>query len=197
MPIGVSGFAIIATVLAAGVSAYGAVSSANAQSSAAKYQAQVAQNNAQIASQNAAWASQAGETQAAAKEMETRAKIGGIKASQAAAGVDVNSGSAVDVRSSASELGELDAINIRSNAARTAYGYTNQTVSDENQSQLDQYTASNAESAGYINAGATVLGSVGKGYSSFAASSSIGTADGTTPRVDSGGYSGSGTAYPS
>lgn len=61
--------------------------------------------------------------------------MGAIKAAEAAGNVDVNSGSAVDVQSSAAALGELNAITIRGNAAKEAYGYETQSTSFENQAQ--------------------------------------------------------------
>lgn len=165
------GFA--AAAIGAAISAYGAISSSQAQASASKYQSQVEQNNAIIAEQNASWAAQAGNAQAEQKQLQTRAKLGGIIASEAASGLDVNSGSALDVRSSASELGQLDAINIRSNAARTAYGYNVQSTSDQNQSQLDEFEAKNATSSGYIKAAGSVISSAGDAYGDWANSSSL------------------------
>ncbi len=58
--------------------------------------------------------------------MKTRGQVGAIEASQAASNITVGSGSAVDVRSSAAEMGELDALTIRSNAEKQAYGYQTQ-----------------------------------------------------------------------
>lgn len=154
--------AAVATVVAAGISAYGAVSSANAQSNANKYNATIATDNAQIAKQNADFAAISGRAQAEQAALQTRAKIGGIKAQQAASGVDVDSGTDLDVRSSAQELGELNAINVRSNAVRQAYGYQNQSFSDTAQSSLDRYGASSAQTAGDISASSTLIGGIGK-----------------------------------
>lgn len=49
--------------------------------------------------------------------------VGQQRAGIAASGVDVNSGSAVDVQADTRHLGELDALTIRTNAAREAWGY--------------------------------------------------------------------------
>lgn len=155
------GIGAFATIAGAGISALGSIQSANAQSASAKYNSEVASNNAVIQQQNATWAAQAGEEQASMKEQETRAKVGGIVANQAAAGIDVSSPSAVDVKSSATELGELDAINIRGNAARTAYGYDVQSSNDVAQSQLDKFQASQDTTAGEVGAGSSILGGVG------------------------------------
>lgn len=133
------------------------------QAESAKYNSEVQANNATIATQNANLAGAEGAANAAIEQQKTRAQVGGIKAAQAANGVDVNTGSNVDVRSSAAELGELNAITIRSNAAKTAYGYQTQSVSDTAQSQLDQSQSKYAAEAGYVNAGSTLLSSAVKG----------------------------------
>lgn len=151
----------IASIASTGIGAFGAIKSGQASAASARYNAAVTADNAQIQKNNASLAAQAGEAQAGMSEMKTRATVGAIAANQAAAGIDVGSGSALDVRSSARELGELDAINIRSNAARTAYGYQVQSSSDTSQSQLDRFQAGQDSTAGFVNAGSTILGGVG------------------------------------
>lgn len=156
-----------ATIGSAVIGGIGAISQGQAASASANYNAQVAANNAKIAQQNATWAAQQGETQAATQEAKTRATVGAEKAAQAASGIDVNSGSAVDVRSSAAALGELNALTVRSNAARQAYGYQTQAASDTGQAALDKSQASSASEAGFLNAGTTVLGGLGSAASDY------------------------------
>lgn len=164
--------AIAATALAAGVSAYGASQQADAQAKAAQYQAAVAQNNQVIANQNAAAAqqqataaTQAGEQAAQTRQLQAAAQVSKIRAGAGAEGIDPNTGSAVALQSDAEKLGTLDALTIRNNAARTAYGYNVQAVGDiatgnnfSSQSTLDQMTAANANSAGFINASSSLIG---------------------------------------
>ena len=159
---------LAASAIGAGVGAIGAMSSASAASDAAKYNAEVAQQNQQIATQNATLAGQAGEQEAAQSEQKTRAEVGAIKASQAAGNIDVNSGSAVDVQSSAASLGELNAITIRGNAAKEAYGYETQSTGFANQATLDTSQASSDMTAGEIAAPATLLGGAGSAGLSYA-----------------------------
>ncbi len=49
-------------------------------------------------------------------------------------------------------LGQLDALSIRSAAARKAYGFQSEAVNYENQSALDKHQAKSDKTAGYINA---------------------------------------------
>ena len=157
-----------ASALGGVVQAFGSIQQGQAQSQAAAYNAQVAQQNAQIQQQNATWAAQSGEEQAAAQEQRTRAQVGAIKAAEAADNIDVNSGSAVDVRSSAAELGELSALNIRSNAAKQAYGYETQSWNAQAQANLDQANAAYAQQAGEIGAASDLLGGASDASTSWA-----------------------------
>ena len=87
-----------------------------AQSQAANYNAQVARNNQIVANQNASIALQQGQTQEQAKRIQTGEMGSAIVANEAASGVNPNEGSALSVRSSAAETGELDALTIRYNS---------------------------------------------------------------------------------
>lgn len=145
----------VASAIIAGVgtlvSAGGALAQANAQAQAARYQQQVAQNLAK-------YTLEAGQVEEQAKRMETNAMLGQQRAAQAASGVELNTGSALAVRTSTQALGELDALTIRNNAIARA------------NAQLDQATlygmeASSAQAAGWWNATSNIL----EGASSFGA----------------------------
>lgn len=135
----------------------GSMQQGRAASQSANYNAQVATNNAEISRQNAEMAAREGDANAAREQQKTRAVAGAIKANQAASGIDVNRGSAVDVQSSAAELGMLNAISIRSNAARRAYGFQTQASSYEAQAGLDRAQGRNARRAGMIEGAGTLL----------------------------------------
>lgn len=160
--------AAASSVAGTGIAAVGAVSQGEAASQAAAYNAQVAANNAKLATQNASTIAQEGEQQTAQAQQQTKAKLGAILANQGASGVDVNTGSAVDVRSSAAELGELNAINIRANAVRQAYGQQVQAAGDTGQSQLDKSESSSDAAAGFIKGGSTLLSGASDAYTKFA-----------------------------
>lgn len=140
-------------------SAGAAVYSGNAQAAQAGYQAQVAANNATIAQQNATYALQAGAAKEQASRIKTAALVAQQKAIQGASGLDVNSGSDVDVRGSTNVLGELDALTIRNNAAREAYGYGTQGSNFTAQAGLDRAAASNDATSGYIGGASSLLSS--------------------------------------
>lgn len=149
--------AIASAVIGTGVSVAGAISSAHAQSANASYQAQIARNNAVTAEQNAQYATRAGAAQAQAKSMEGRAKLGRILAAQAANGIDVNSGSAVDVRTGEAQTSRLDTETTAHNALLTAYGYRTQGTSDTAQAGLLDAESRQAKAAGGLGAASSLL----------------------------------------
>lgn len=169
------------------LSAYGQAKSAGANAAADTYKAQVADNNAAIATQQAEWTAENGDQAASAAALKTRATEAGIEANQAASGIDVNTGSAVQVQDSARILGKLDALTIRSNAARQAYGYQVQAINEKSQAQLDRFAAKNDIEAGKIGAASTILGGVSTGanYYNFLNKNSMFSASGS-PGADSG-----------
>lgn len=130
----------------------------------AQYQAQVARNNQIVAEQNAKYAEQVGRSQEDAKRQQSAQSLGQIRASLGAAGVDPNSGSALRLQTGAAEFGELDALTIRNNAARNAYGYRVQGTDFAAQASLNDSRASNAASSGRLN----MFSSLVSGASSFA-----------------------------
>ena len=67
-----------------------------------------------------------GNVAARAREVAGTGEVGSARARMAAQGIDVSSGSAVDVQGQDAYFSELDAQTIRNNAAREAMGYTTQ-----------------------------------------------------------------------
>lgn len=156
--------ALASTIIGAGISAYGSVVGGIEARQTANFQAQVAKNNATIAAQNATYATEAGESKAQQQEMSTRALIGNEVAAQGSSGLDVNGGSAVKVRSSAAALGTLSELNIRNNALREAYGFTQQSQNFESEGELDTAKGKNAMTAGIVGGVGALVGGAAKTY---------------------------------
>ena len=167
--------AAAASVVGAGTAAYGAMKQGQETSAAEKYQAQLASNNAAIASQNATLAGQAGEQQVGMADQKTKAEIGAVIAGEAGSGIDVAGKTATDVQKSEQNAGMQDALNIRANAARTAYGYETQAAGYQGQAALDQMSAANATQAGETSAASDFfggIGSAGSGWENYKAKTS-------------------------
>ena len=158
---GIGEMALAATVISGITSAAGAAYSGMSQAAAYNYQAGIAQMNAQIAKQNAAYETALGEVQAQQQGMKTRATISQTRAIQGASGLDVNTGSAASVRESEFQLGGYDQQVIRAGAARRAYGFEVEAVSDKAQANLDRMAADRSETAGMLKAFTSILGAGG------------------------------------
>lgn len=124
---------------------------------------------AQANLQNAAFAEEAANDAIARGGMDedqqrlaTRAAIGTQRAGFAANGVDVNSGSAADIQDDTAALGELDALTIRNNAAREAWGY-------RTQAQQGRLAAANARSSGQAGMFGSLLTAGAKGVQAYGA----------------------------
>lgn len=150
-----------AKLLGGVTSAEGAQQQAAANAQAANYQAAVASNNAIIAGQQADYAVASGIQKAGTESLKTAAAVGTTKAAQAANGIDVNTGTAVDVQAGTREAGNLNAETVLNNSELQAYGYRSQAQNFTSQAQLDQLEAGNDVTGGQISAEGDVLSGVG------------------------------------
>lgn len=156
----------IASLVAAGAgaatSAYGSIQQGRAQSAQADYQSAVGRNNAIIAEQQARDAEERGAAAETAQRRQTAQLAGHQRAAMAANGVDLSSGSPLDILGDTAQFGELDALTVRSNAAREAYGFRNQGAQFTADAGAAKLAGKNAKSASYISAGSTILTSAGQ-----------------------------------
>lgn len=142
--------ATIGTVMSIGgtvFSAYNQYQTGKAQNNMAKVQARMSEDQARDAIDRGAVA-----------EAEHRRKVSQFKGQQrsvlAASGVELDSGSASDLQADTAMLGELDALTIRNNAEREAYGYRSNAASS-------RFEGAQAQRAGTMSAGGTLLGGLG------------------------------------
>ena len=156
------GGSMIDTAISGGLQAYGQIFEGEAQAKAYQYNQAVATQNAHTALENANLVAESGTAQAAMVQMHNRQASGQIEAQQSASGLDVNTGSAVDVKSSQREIGVTDAYNSRIAAIREAYGYQTKAVNEQAEAAMDKYEGQVSEEAGYIGAAGTIMGTLGK-----------------------------------
>jgi hypothetical protein len=162
------------TTFAGGLtSAGGALLTGFAQGASYSYQAALAKMNAKLDLQNADYSRQVGEDQSAVAGLRGAQTQGKIKAAQGSSGLDVNSGSAVDVRAGQQKMTELDIATIRSNAARDAYNWQVKAAGDS--AQASQY--GRAAIFSDISGGIKAAGDIG---SAFATKTSQGLQAGQT-----------------
>lgn len=180
---GVSAASLAFTAIGTGMNFVGQIGQQNAQAQAAgvnaaqaRYQAQVAAQNKTLMDRQAADAVQRGQVAEQNRRYQTRQQIGQQTAALAAQGTDLE-GSPLDILGDTAAAGELDAVTIRSNAAREAYGYQVQGLGYGNQSILESTRAANSVyTPNYLGAGASLLAGVstlGEKWSRFQADQAV------------------------
>jgi len=103
--------------------AIGGVSSAMSENAAGKFNQIQAKHNARIADLQAEDAILRGRDDERLFRRQTDVLIGAQRTSLAAQGIEIDSGTALRIQEDTAALGELDALTIRNNARREAWGY--------------------------------------------------------------------------
>ena len=156
----------ILTALSAGLSLYQGYAQGKAAQAQANAQAQALEQNAQFSRAQAHDAIERGGQEELKHRRNLAKQLGTQRAGMATNDVDINSGSALDVRNASISEGEYDAEAIRFNAARQRWGYINQAENQEAQAgglrAQGKAAARNALFGGIVNAG---LG-IASGYQS-------------------------------
>lgn len=158
--------ALALTALSTIMSVVGQVGQQNAQAQAAsanaanvRYQAQVAAQNQELMRRQAADAIQRGQVAEESRRRLTAQQIGQQQAGLAAQGTDFE-GSPSDILGNTAAAGELEALNIRSQAARQAYEHQIAGVGYGNSGILWRNRALNStHQPNYLGAGASLLAS--------------------------------------
>lgn len=151
------------TMLAAAIGAAGTLMQGMAANSAAKAQAAAANQNARIAEAQARDAIDRG----GQEELRLRRQMAQLQGAQrsmlAASGVDVDSGSALDVQDASMREGEQDAAAIRFNAAREGWGHQVQAVNYRNEASAARAAGRNALFGSIVGAGTSLLSAAAPG----------------------------------
>jgi hypothetical protein len=151
-----------------GVQVYGAIKQGKAQKAAGAAQREAADSqaglsdyNAQVAELQASDAVDRGAEAESRYRSQIRGAIGSQRANIAAGNIDVNYGSAVDVQADAAFLGELDALQIKTNAAREAWGYKVEAEDYRKRAEITRKSGVYLEKAGQQAASASYLQAAG------------------------------------
>lgn len=148
--------------IAMGVSA---LMSAQQNKQAGEASAAANMQNAAISRAQAADSLKRGEFESDQQRIKTAGAVGTQRAGFAGNGVDVNSGSAALVQDDTAALGELDALTIRNNAAREAWGYNIQADQYQQAAGNAKKSANNAIMGGLVSTGAKAASTYAGGYS--------------------------------
>ena len=151
------------TMLATVIGAAGTLMQGVAANSAARAQAAAANQNARIAEAQAHDAIERG----GQEELRLRRQMAQLQGTQrsmlAASGVDVDSGSALDVQDASMREGEQDAAAIRFNAAREGWGHQVQAANYRNEASAARAAGRNALFGSVVGAGTSLLSAAGSG----------------------------------
>lgn len=163
----------ISSAIGAGFSIYNQIKAGKQEKKAGEAQRAVAESQAELIDFNASVADQQAAdalARGAQEEQRFRQGINGIigaqRAAAAGSNVDVGFGSALDVQADAAFLGELDALNIRTNAAREAWGYDVEAYDTRRRAEITRREGVMLEAQGGQRARQAYLGAVqtGIGY---------------------------------
>jgi hypothetical protein len=134
-----------------------------AESKAAEYeyQAKIDENNRNVALWKSADAKARGQKEEAALRVKVAALKGRQRSALAASGVEVGSGSALDILGDTAALGELDALTIRSNAERESYEQDVVASNLQANAGMKRMGAQNSRIAGKIGAQTSLLTGAG------------------------------------
>lgn len=158
---------VIAGIASTAVSTVAGIQQGNAQKAQYEYAAEQNRQNAKIAQNNATESRQKGVEEARLKRMQTLSQIGALKTANAANGVNINSGTALDTLEDTAAMGELDAMNASYQAEQTAQNYELQAKNFNTQANMDSFAAKNVSKTAKMNAFGTALSGIGDAAQSF------------------------------
>lgn len=116
---------------------------AKAAKAEANYEAGIHEQNADIADAQARDATERGKTKEGRFRQDVSRLQGSQRARLAAQGIDIDTGSAGYLQSETAVIGEVDALTIRNNAAREAWGFKMQAVDARSKAQLTRMGGGN------------------------------------------------------
>jgi hypothetical protein len=160
-----------AAVAVAGVQAVNQYSSSRREAAAmraqAEYNRKISEINESYTMAKSDDAIRRGEQEVESHRSKVRQLVGSQKAALAASGVDISSGSAAQIVDQSERLGELDAITLKNNAWREAYGYKVEAKNIRIQGMMGQATAATQARNTLVSGGLNAVTTLGKGVYDF------------------------------
>ena len=154
----------------------------------AEYNAEMEENNAKIAQQNAQLAIDQGNEDERNQRLKTQQLIGQQRSAYGASGVVVDQGSAMQTVLDTTKMGEYDALTIRDNAKKQAWGYNTQASNFKSQAGIYQNSADNAwigavggVGSSLLSGASSMIGGLPSGFMSGGGSSVAKAGSASTP----------------
>ncbi len=155
-----SGMGLAATIGSSVLGAVGGIMQGVAAKQSGDYQAAVARNNATMARQAADIESAKGAQDAQAQDQKNKALQGAQVAALAASGVDITSGSPLDLQESSAKVGRLDTLTTRYNSDKRTNALQNQALQFDAEADVQKAKGNYGLLGGFISAESSILGGV-------------------------------------
>lgn len=146
------------------MTAFGAIQQSQAASAQAAYEKQVQQNNNVMAARAQEDALARGKREETLRRMQTSQDVGTAKSNLAAGGFNVNTGSALTQQSDIAAMGDVEALTIRNNAQREAYGIGVENYAQRAESKSRIAASKNQAKSSLISGAASVAGQGASAY---------------------------------
>ena len=151
--------------ITAGASLLSARQQAAGLEASAAYSERMAEVNSRLSNMQAEDAIKRGDTEANSVAKRATQIRGSQRAGFAAQGIALDSGSAQDIQTETAEMGALDALTVRNNAAREAWGYKMQGLQGMASAEMDAMGKRNTAGATLLTGGMQAADSIARGYS--------------------------------
>lgn len=160
---------------------------ADSQKKAGQYQADVAAENAKLDDFRAEQSSRLGSIQEEQQRAKVRQMVGTQRATLAANGIDMSSGTAADMIDEAQTMGEVDALTIRFNAMNEAWGYRTNATNSRNEGAFARWSGKRQATGTYLSTAASMasMGYSAYGQGMFSKGGKVGGVQKSTFGVDS------------
>lgn len=142
----------------------GAINESNALRDQGDFAQKQYEANARISDEKAKEAIKRGNKNSFQHAKKVKQVIGSQRAKLAAAGIDVNSGSAMDIQLETAEYGLDDAETIKNNAWKEAWGFEVDAVNQRAQGEMSNLTARHQANNTLLTGGLNAAGSIYQGY---------------------------------
>lgn len=143
------------------------IAGSRAASAKGVYDESVANTNAKLAELQGKQALAAGDAEIARREQKSRLQVGAARAVAGASGADIGSASTSRAIQSVEDVSRMDALTIKNNAARTAWGFQTQAILDRSKGQMARLTSKVQSEQTLITGGLKAISGPASIYSDY------------------------------
>jgi len=158
---------IVTGLFKAGAALFGASQQKKAANDQADYQKKITKINLMLSDRAYDDTLKRGDVEAGNLLKDARRLVGTQKASLAAQGIEIDSGSAADIQADTNLLSQQDATRLKINAMREAYGFKVEGIKASMESQLAEKAAKNVAKSSLIAGGLNAVGSLAESYTTY------------------------------